>query len=404
MNRLGWMDGLRGLAATQVVLGHFTGAFMPEIPMQWADLSHYQWEHVFINTPLFLPFYADPAVFLFFVMSGVVLTYSFNARPFEIGFSVLRRIVRLGIPMAASMLLAGGLLATIPDFFVQAGERAGSAAWLAHVAPHHVSAWDLAHQILFEGLLAGYQLVSLLPVHVAAWLGLVAAKASYNGPTWTLHIEFIGSLLIIILVALRAWTGPKIHLGITILAGLVFSAHPLSLFVLGHLAADWLRRPPERRQHRWGGCIMIGIGTIICTLPAVGPARLVRAFLPAPPLGATAGAVDLTNMFAAVLIFFGIALVPAIQQWLQRPGLRWLGKISFALYLSHFPVLITVVCALFVLVSDFLSYGPAVALTITVGLVICFAVAALFEYAIDSPAVAWSRTFGRRQPTATVAR
>ena len=66
--RIGWMDGLRGVASVQVVLLHYVTAFLPAIGMFQPRLAHYRWELRFIQTPLFYPFDGYSAVSVFFVL------------------------------------------------------------------------------------------------------------------------------------------------------------------------------------------------------------------------------------------------------------------------------------------------------------------------------------------------
>ncbi len=74
---------------------------------------------------------------------------------------------------------------------------------------------------------------------------------------------------------------------------------------------------------------------------------------------------------------------------------------SFALYLTHFPILVTAVCALFLTLAGSLPYGAAASLSTVTGLALCFAVAALFERHIDRPSMALARMIGpRREPAA----
>ena len=79
--RIGWLDGLRGFAAMQVVFLHHAQAFLPGLGFRDASLVHYAWERVIMNTPLYSLFDGHFAVCIFFVLSGVALTQSFgNAR------------------------------------------------------------------------------------------------------------------------------------------------------------------------------------------------------------------------------------------------------------------------------------------------------------------------------------
>ena len=86
--RLQYLEGVRGIAAMQVVLLHFVTGFLPETS-----------QHA--RPPLRVLFDGDTAVYLFFLLSGMVLTPSF-ARPGPFVGKIAKRVLRLGIPVAAA--------------------------------------------------------------------------------------------------------------------------------------------------------------------------------------------------------------------------------------------------------------------------------------------------------------
>jgi hypothetical protein len=50
--RVAWVDGLRGIAAMQVVLLHYACVFLPAIGFHESSLAHFGWESAFVRTPL----------------------------------------------------------------------------------------------------------------------------------------------------------------------------------------------------------------------------------------------------------------------------------------------------------------------------------------------------------------
>ena len=64
--RVTWLDGMRGMAAAQVVLLHYASAFLPSMAFVNPALPHYRWESVVANTPLFFVLNGYAAVYLFF--------------------------------------------------------------------------------------------------------------------------------------------------------------------------------------------------------------------------------------------------------------------------------------------------------------------------------------------------
>ena len=112
-------------------------------------------------------------------------------------------------------------------------------------------------------------------------------------------------------------------------------------------------------------------------------------------------------MFSAILVFASVAHLQMLRRGLETPVLRWFGKISFSLYLTHFPVLFTVVAAAYTVEAAFVPYGASLAVSIVAGIAVSLAIAALFEHWIDRPAIRLSRAVGpfRRRvvtPIATI--
>jgi peptidoglycan/LPS O-acetylase OafA/YrhL len=389
--RVAWMDGLRGVAATQVVLLHYASAFLPGIGLPDHQNLHYYWENAFIRTPLFVLFDGYSAVYIFFVLSGVALTYSFGARPYAITSSIVRRILRLGIPMTAAVLLGAMWYGWWPDAHVAASRITQSSTWLAVVGPVQISLPSIAHQIGLEGMLAGYNGVSVLPARSQTTLGLAFIAQSFDGPLWTLHIEFIGSLIVLALVALRQAVGHRTHVIICLLLIGALPSSFLVLFVVGHLAANWLRTPAELRRNLALGVGLLALGVLLCTSQTLGIMSALRKFFPTPFISRREAPEVIQVMYGAIAVFFGIACLPRIQSALARPAFRWLGKISFSLYLTHFPLLFSAVSAGFVVLAARLAYFSAIATVTVVGCLFSLVLAVAFEALVDRPAIGLSR-------------
>jgi peptidoglycan/LPS O-acetylase OafA/YrhL len=400
--RLGWLDGLRGLAAIQVVLMHYVFAFAPAIASIYPLNIHGFSVRGLAGTPLVFLYDGNSAVFLFFIMSGAALTHAFAACPFDFVPAVIRRMIRLGLPMAAAVVLAAGLFVLLPDAHVGAAERSGSAA-MRYSGPGEISIAKIIHQIAFEGLLTGFSGSSLLPDWAARSIGLVPRDYGIDTPLWTLHVEFCGSLLVMLLVAVRAATGRAIYCATCVVLGCAFVLSPLSLFIIGHFAAAHMWRIDGRGWQMFLGVAFLGSGILFCTTQIVGPLSIVWALLSLPLVGIPGDPMVLQKMIGAVLVFGGLVLLPVLQRHLERPVPRWLGRISFSLYLFHYPLLFTCVAAYFTLLHN-LPYSVSAAAASAAGIAISLAVAVPFERWIDRPAIRLSRMAGlsRRRTVTSV--
>jgi hypothetical protein len=141
-----YLEGLRGIAAMQVVLLHFVTGFLP-----------YTAEHAW--PPFRTLFDGHTAVYVFFLISGTVLTPSF-ARPGSFIGKIAKRVVRLGIPIAAAAAIATALLALFPDAHRQAAALTGS-RWLAMDSSGAPTLGHLAREIGLDSLLLGYREATL---------------------------------------------------------------------------------------------------------------------------------------------------------------------------------------------------------------------------------------------------
>jgi hypothetical protein len=103
---------------------------------------------------------------LFFIMSDVALTYASDARPSDVLPAALRRLIRLGVPLAAAVLVAGILFAGLPDAHDLAAQYAGLERAASDApnlpAPRKVGVIAIAHEIALEGMLAGFDGISRL--------------------------------------------------------------------------------------------------------------------------------------------------------------------------------------------------------------------------------------------------
>ena len=373
---------------------HYAIAFLPGIGYQTSRLTQHAWQNAFIWTPLGFLFDGTSAVCLFFIMSGVALTYAFSGRAICFRTEMARRLIRLGLPMAVAVLLAAGVLALLPDAPVVAGERYGPLSFL-DMRPKDVSIAAIAHQIAFEGLLTGFRGLSLLPDWTTGFLHLAFRGQGFDSPLWTLHYEFYGSLLLLVLVTLRKSSNRILHPVACLCAGCgsIAIGSPVSLFVLGHLATIWIGKTDRYRWHGPLGIAALILGLLLCSTQAY-KALLGMTGLSSLNRMPWLDVVFLQKTIGCALIFGGLTLIPSVQRHLERPIARWLGKISFSLYLTHFPLLFIWIAALFVHLPGTWPYSMSAAIVGAVGIGTSLALAVPFERWVDRPTIALSRRAG----------
>ena len=126
--RIAYLELIRGLAALQVLLLHFLAAFAPELVFSLpagAALAGYI--HL---SPLYFLYDGYSAVYIFFTLSGYVLTRSFERHPAQPSSQILARTIRLGLPAIAATLVAAAVMLMFGKPNVEAGDLSGS-AWFA---------------------------------------------------------------------------------------------------------------------------------------------------------------------------------------------------------------------------------------------------------------------------------
>ncbi len=363
-----YLEGLRGVAALQVVLLHFVTAFLPDTA-----------EHAAL--PVRVLFDGHTAVYVFFLISGAVLTPSF-ARGGAWPRQAAKRAVRLGIPVTAAAGGALALLWALPNAHRDAALVSGS-AWLAMDSSGALTLSHLAREIGFDSLLLGYREYTLF-APIADHLPLL--EHSLDAPFWSLHLELYGSLLVLLLIRLRSRSAWLHRAAVVVCAGL-FGTHPMFLFVLGHLCAARMHRPAIRLL----GTGLIVLGLSMSASKDWGAVEAVRAEIARFTPVAAPNLFQFQSQLAAMALFLGALLSPAAQWLLARSLCRQLGRLSFSIYLLHFPILFTLGCAGFTALAGFLSSPEAIATTFVGFALVVLIAASGFERWIDRPAIRLSR-------------
>jgi peptidoglycan/LPS O-acetylase OafA/YrhL len=375
-----YLEGLRGIAAMQVVLLHFVSGFMPET-------AQHAWP------PLRVLFDGHTAVYVFFLISGAVLTPSF-ARPGQFVAKLAKRVVRLGIPVAAAAAIATLLLAAWPDAHLRAAALTES-AWLAMDSSGAPTLLHLVREVGLNSLLLGYREATLF-APLAERLPLM--EQSLDAPFWSLHLELYGSLLVLCLVWLRlrsAW----LHRAAIAAAAVLFGTHPMFLFVLGHLlsSATTVRIDDHKRLRAvlpLAGTLLLAVALALAGTKDWRIIEMCRVWLANIELAASPNLFQFASQVAAVLIFTGVLFCSPVQTLLERQMWLHLGRLSFGIYLLHFPILFTVACLVFIGTRNMLPHAASIAIVFALFIGITLLAAAQFERWIDRPAIALSRRAG----------
>ncbi len=364
------LEALRGVAALVVVFWHLLLGFAPGLPgvllgfppsMSWIGRPWYG----FVN--------AGAAVGFFFVLSGFVLTRRGLQTDDADGLArgALKRWPRLAGTVGIACLVSWALFPLGLYRFQQAGSLSGS-PWLAGFAysPEGAAIVPSVWRALWEGVAGTF----------------FTGSANYNSSIWTMRIEFTGSFLAfgiaLALLRLRRPGARALLLGVSWVA--CFCVDPwLANFPLGvGLATLAAARRLPRLHAAWAPALLLLSYAAATFSDNSALNRWIYAHLHVAVPGPT--------MYGAGAVFALVAAesIPAVRKILSGTVARWLGRMSFPLYLLHIPVLCSAGSFAYLSVGGGRDGAAAAALA-------TLAITALAAWPLAVFDVWWTRQVGR---------
>jgi len=362
--RLTSLDALRGIAALSIVFWHWQHFFA--ISGDWMEgWSRDQQPLYWLFKPLYLQGWA--AVDLFFVLSGFVFfwLYGDSIRERAIGgwrFARLR-LSRL-YPLHFVLLVA---VAAMQFLF-----------WRANGGFFIYDANDVPHFIVQLFL-------------VQNWYPL--SPQSFDGPAWSVSLECLlyAVFFIACRLGLRAgWRSILISLAAVPL--LWVDEHIargfIGFFMGGVMVAVWR----TLRDHARAAQIARGLGIV-----AIAGWMMLAAllYLDSPLLAGGEGNAGFLLAFDFLLCPLTVLALAMRERGAARPWLGFLGDISYATYLIHFPMQLALA-----LIADELDWAPQVFMHAWVLLafyVVLIGLGALSYHFFERPMQRWLRGVGDRK-------
>lgn len=364
------LDGVRGIAAFVVLICH---AFLvtPALAQAYVDPNVMErwspsWWASF--SPLHLAWAGTEAVYLFFVLSGFVLTLPFARSGGGWAGYYSKRFLRLYLPVWGAFALAFLWLNLFPREF-----------------PPEASLWLQSH-------------VPVLPPEAIRMdLLLYKGPGLSNSALWSLRFEVLFSLFLPLFILGGRYL-PKLNLlKAVVLLGAIFAFADtgltarffLPMFGLGTLMAferDRLAALAEGIKGARGG------GALWCGL-AIVALLLLNSYWTVRGLTTDPATLETWVPLSRGLIAVGACLtifvaVESRAGWLEKPLLQWLGKRSFSLYLVHEPIVVSV--------AVLFGGTPALPLTLAVAVPVSLLVAEVFYRLVERPSQRLGRTLERR--------
>jgi peptidoglycan/LPS O-acetylase OafA/YrhL len=312
------LDSLRGVAAMTVVFWHASNFFNPPLPGWWK---------LVLSSPIGIALSGPDAVYVFFVLSGFVLflPYLRQGGADTYGKFLMKRVCRIYLPY----LVALGLAIAADLLFYRPGIHEMFPRWVNWTRP--------------------------LPME-AVWQHLIflwdVRLDEFNPAFWTLVYE----MRLSILFPLIAWLAKRLRLGMGVAIGVLLCGAGFwltdrfpavdwrtlgygGLFLIGALIARHLShvRAGMEAIGGWGRAGVLVLAVFLFKATHLLPARLYQYWTLVPLHGSG----------AALIVVLALTTVH-FRRMLHSAALRWLGKVSYSLYLVHGVVLYSVVSVFWV--------------------------------------------------------
>ncbi|HIE6477079.1 acyltransferase family protein [Serratia marcescens] len=359
-------DGLRGAACIAVVLSHMVLTFFPF--MHGGDVPNNSVEVFIFNSPFSFFYSGTAAVYIFFTLSGVVLTASFersiNKKHALISF-IIKRYIRLMIPVLTSCVFGYLVFSNIHV------DTSGVSSWAARLGTEDYNIYDSVISGLFGVFLNG-------------------GYSKYNWALWTMQIELFCSYLLILTIFTFSKFQFNNYLFIAIplyLASVFFDNNHIltgaSCFFFG---AAIYKIDAKINENTLIALFPVGIYLSGCHFTS-NSYSFIFSFTERKPQ-----AQELAYVLSGIIITTCVIKSINLSSLFSSAKLIALGDISFSLYLIHLPIIYSVGIPLFNLIDKAINqYSVSAAISILISLLISIVISKAFHKLIDKQSVFASR-------------
>ena len=360
-------EAIRGIACFFVVLSHLSLTFFPSLHHFFDNPTSTQNIELWIHHSPFAFWYSGTAaVYIFFVLSGVVLTYAVvnSSNPVrKIRVMSIKRYPRLMLPALASCLLLWAA------FTLYDPATIGMSEWIASlgdVGP--TSLW----QAFYEGSFGAF------------WNG----TSQYNWVLWTMKIEFIGSFALFFLLYLR-----HLNRWLTWLIPITIIALCTDLDYLGYAAflIGALCYLYRKTLSTPVATLLLAFGLYCSGVHVDSDSyQLINDYL-------GDSSYEILNFLSGIFIVLAILFNQTLSNAISNRLTIWLGKLSFSAYLVHLLILYTVGTTLFEYLHGVgMLYAPAALLSCAAVIIGTFAFSEVFYRLVDQNAIKLSSKIANR--------
>jgi len=317
--RLVPLEGLRGIAAVVVMLGHMVRGLVPPDDGKWHGLHQvHRW---LLN--------GGAAVTIFFVLSGFILSLNFakDRSRIRVLTALLKRWPRLAALTTIACLFSWALIVISQDNYARAAAVTGNA-------------WMAAH---FNSPLQGQDISWMAALREGLYRVFLSGDSKFDSPLWTMRIELFGSFAIFlaapILFGLQNWPLRLLAIGAVMIGGgASFPLTYISDFLVGTILAMLFA---EDRMPIFSNkaAFVMGVAGIYLFCFSAGENHLIHA-----PIKRLLPAGETAHFIwdgSAVLIIFVLLGNPFLRRVFSQNWAIRLGLLSFPIYLLHVPIMLS---------------------------------------------------------------
>lgn len=288
--RIKYLDGLKGLGAVIVFLCHYCLMNFPS--PTWFKEGYVS--SIFFNGGF--------AVGLFLIISGFSAWLSIGRKMFnkkKIGQLVVNRYLRFAIPFGiVFIILYVSYFTGVYSYHIKAGVLTGS-------KPLQTAFWPI-------NIIGFVKSVLLSPVNPDFW----------DSPLWMMKYVFFGTYIaLIIRLAIDDMCNKK-QLVILLFCSIIIALW--DIFYMGimiGLVLAFLYEKDLYKETKLGGVFFLLLFFFL------------RYKFPLPI------SVEAKNFFSALILILAVAMLPMLQKLLETRIAQYLGKISFSMFVWHWPIL-----------------------------------------------------------------
>lgn len=372
--RIEYLDSMRGLTSLTVVSFHALVSFEIFYEANYNQNYTNLFMRFITESPLKLT-WGGVAVFLFFVLSGYVLTNMFS-KPDRRSYSdfIGRRFIRIYVPYIIIMAISVVLV----SIFHQYKNAEGMSLLFER-------RWD--HMPSLKAIIA-----YILMVHIDT--------TNVNGVVWTLYHEMRISIMfpVIAFIVLKLDFKKSIFAAILFSFGIMGLIYWLSSFMT--IGDSLIRTFGDTFFYSFfffiGGYLCRYKDQIVTFFKRKDKAFVFVTFLASLLLIANwwmYNFIDISNYrvnniiagIGMLLLFMSVIASPLAQKMLGVKFLKWTGKISYSTYLTHMPVIMLTTTLLSPKIGMWQSMICAVLLVLPV--------ANIFHKVVEVPSMRWSNNY-----------